>query len=139
MRDIPNDRIDRASFRDVFNNGVWALRLAWSASPSIVAVTLFVGLIRSLVPVVMIVCVRGLVNDFQAGADVTGSMYWLMILPVVILGGAMASNLGTYVAIRLRDEQPNGCQLHMAARKHHVDRPNSDNLLRAQHAEKPHD
>ncbi|MDG2381576.1 MAG: ABC transporter ATP-binding protein [Pirellulaceae bacterium] len=121
MRDISNDRIDRASFRDVFSNGIWALRLAWSASPSIVAITLFVGLLRSLVPVVMIVCVRGLVNDFQAGVDVSGSMHWLMLLPIVIFGGAMASNLGTYVAVRLRDEMDLAINLGLFAQASRLD------------------
>ena len=88
----------------MIRNCRWALGVAWTAAPRLLVITAAVILFQSLVPAMLIVCVRGLVDGFQDTANVMTSLHWLIMLPVIIVAGAVLASLATYVNLRLRDE-----------------------------------
>ena len=101
---MENPNKERVSLRAVTRNCLWAFRAAWQNAPRLVAINACVVLFRSLVPAMLIVCVRGLVNGFRETADVETTVPWLIFLPVLILVGAVLNSLASYLNQRLRDE-----------------------------------
>lgn len=84
---------------------LWALGVARTAAPRLVATRAAVVLFSSLVPALLIVCVKKLVDGFQGdSADVMTSVSWLVMLPVLIMAGALLSSAANYINVRLRDE-----------------------------------
>jgi ATP-binding cassette subfamily B protein len=88
----------------VMRNCVWALGVAWAAAPRLVAISTAVVFLRSLIPVMLIVCVRGLVDGFRETADVGNNVPWLIMLPALIVTGAVLNSVANYVNLGLRDE-----------------------------------
>jgi len=94
----------RVSLSSLTRNCLWALGVAWAASPLLVATSAGVVLLRGLIPAMLIVCVQGLVDGFRDTVDVATSARSLVMLPVLIVVGAVLNSVANYVNLRLRDE-----------------------------------
>ena len=104
MAHDPDSNKKRIRFSGVMRYCLWALGVAWATAPRLVATSAAVVFFRSLVPALLIVCVRGLVDGFRDTSDVITNVPWLTMLPALILTGAVLNSVANYVNLRLRDE-----------------------------------
>ena len=97
------------SFRNGLATVTWAFKLTWATSAGLTLGVLLSALLRNLLPAILVLIARDLINTVSAALD-AGDQLITTILPILMLGLAvsimevLSRNLSIYYNERLRDE-----------------------------------
>lgn len=106
---MTSDISAKTNLRFLFNNGRWAMIMAWDTHKGLLLSIIGVAILTSLVPAALALAVRGLVNEVSAviagtNSGSSGAFYWLAVGLAITLVDTVGNFADTYLNQRLGDE-----------------------------------
>jgi hypothetical protein len=94
----------RADFATLITNAGWALRLAWSTTPNLVATRLAIAVVTGLIPAGFVFAVREVIDALRSSASLADAMPWIVIVPVLSFAAVALRPIAAFASSRLSDE-----------------------------------
>jgi len=94
----------RADFGTLITNAGWAVKLAWSATPNLVATRLAIAVVTGLIPAGFVFGVREVIDALRSSASLADAMPWIVIVPLLSFSAVALRPVAAFASSRLSDE-----------------------------------